>query len=335
MSLWMVRAGRHGEQEDVAIRESVVTHGWNELPNMSGIKSKEDLEKLYVKTYPNAKKNTVANEVGQLWTFMSKIKKGDFVALPLKKQAVIAVGRVEDEGYGYKELAENVKHIRRVKWIKSIPRTAFEQDLLYSFGAFMTICEIRRNDAEKRVKELLQKENYQVVIEKPAEAPEEGAVDIEQYARDEIVKFIGRKFKGHDLARLVEAVLNAQGYATLKSDPGPDGGVDILAGAGPLGFDNPKICIQVKSSSSSVDVKILRELQGVMSKVRAEQGLLVSWGGFNNKAIQEARDAFFSIRLWDSGDLLEAIFKHYEHFDDELKAELPLKRIWGLVSEGE
>ena len=183
--------------------------------------------------------------------------------------------------------------------------------------------------------ELLQKENYQIEISKPQEASEEGGIDIEQYSRDEIVKFIGRKFKGHDLARLVEAVLSAQGYVTLKSDPGPDGGVDILAGAGPLGFDNPKICVQVKSSANPVDVKVLRELQGVMTKVRAEQGLLVSWGGFNNKAIQEARDAFFSIRLWDSGALLESIFNHYEHFDDELKAELPLKRLWGLVAEGE
>ena len=335
MSLWMVRAGRFGAQEDVALREGVATIGWDEMPTLSGVKSKEELEKLYVKTYPDAKKNAVANMVGQIWTFMSRIKKGDLVAIPLKKQAAIAIGRVEDDGYEYKEITENVKHIRRVKWIKTIPRTAFDQDLLYSFGAFMTVCEIKRNEAEKRVKELLEKKDFQIDVPTPPEASEEGAIDIEQYARDEIVKFIGRKFKGHDLARLVEVVLKAQGYKTLTSAPGPDGGVDILAGAGPLGFDNPKICIQVKSSASPVDVKVLRELQGVMSKVRAEQGLLVSWGGFNNKAIQEARDAFFSIRLWDSGNLIEAIFKHYEHFDDELKAELPLKRIWGLVPEGE
>ena len=47
--------------------------------------------------------------------------------------------------------------------------------------------------------------------------------------------------------------------------------------------------------------------------------------------MREARDAFFSIRLWDERDLLEAIFKYYEKFDDELKAELALKKIWALV----
>ena len=327
----MVRAGRHGEQEDIALKENLVTIGWNELPDLSEVKTKDDLERLYWKTYPDAKKMQAAAGIGQIWRFMHEIKKGDLVALPLKKQSIIAIGRVQDEAYEYKEFAENVKHIRKVKWLKNIPRSAFDQDLLYSFGAFMTVCQISRNDAENRVKKLLQKEDYKDVDVTPE--PAEEAIDIEQYSRDEIVKFIGRKFKGHDLARLVEGVLHAQGYATLKSNPGPDGGVDILAASGPLGFDNPKICIQVKSSSSQVDVKVLRELQGVMTKVRAEQGLLVSWGGFTNKAIQEARDAFFTIRLWDAGVLLEAIFKNYERFDDELKAELPLKRLWGLVLE--
>jgi restriction system protein len=328
----MVRAGRHGEQEDIALSEGLVTIGWNELPDLSKIKSKEELEKLYWENNPDAKKRQAANEVGQIWRFMQEIKKGDLVALPLKKQSVIALGRIEDTKYQYNKISENVKHTRKVKWLKNIPRSAFDQDLLYSLGAFMTVCQIKRNDAESRIKKLLKKETYQPDDDTTIE-PGEEAIDIEQYARDEITKFIGRKFKGHDLARLVEGVLQAQGYATLKSSPGPDGGIDILAAPGPLGFDNPKICIQVKSSSSQADVKILRELQGVMSKVRAEQGLLVSWGGFTNKATQEARDAFFTTRLWDAGALLEAIFRYYDKFDDELKAELPLKRLWGLVLE--
>ena len=70
-----------------------------------------------------------------------------------------------------------------------------------------------------------------------------------------------------------------------------------------------------------------------MAKVKADQGLFVSWSGYKSTAQQEARDDYFRIRLWDSGDVLNAIFKHYPKFDDELKAELPLKRIWALVLE--
>jgi len=332
MSLWLVRAGRHGEQEQGALENEVVTIGWNDLPDLFDIKTKEELTKLYAKVYPGAKKMQAVNEIGQLWRFVHEIQKGDLVALPLKKQSAIALGEIIGE-YEYNELANNIKHIRRVKWLKTIPRSAFDQDILYSLGAFMTVCQISRNDAENRVKEVLRKEIPPEVVEGPEVAEE--TIDVEQYAKDQIVKHIGRKFKGHNLARLVEAILHAQGYVTKVSEPGRDGGVDILAAAGPLGFDSPQICVQVKSSSSQADVKILRELRGVMAKVRAEQGLLVSWGGFTKEAIKEARDAFFSTRLWDAGDLLEAIFKYYERFDDELKAELPLKRIWGLVLEEE
>lgn len=331
MSLWLVRAGAHGEQERVAIDNSLITIGWNDFPDLSSF-DKGQLAKLYSQIYPTAKKNTMRNQLGQVWRFVHEIKNGDLVALPLKTQSSISIGKVEGD-YEYRQISNDVKHIRRVKWLKTIPRSSFDQDILYSLGAFITVCKIKRHDAENRVRKLLGEQVIEpdVVSEKAAEE----IIDIEEPARDQIVKHIGAKFRGHNLARLVDAILHAQGYVTKKSPPGPDGGVDILAAAGSLGFEQPRICVQVKSSSSSVDVKILRELQGVMTKVRAEQELLVAWGGFTNQCIQEARDAFFSIRLWDQRDLLGAIFQYYERFDDELKAELPLKKIWALVMEVE
>jgi restriction system protein len=45
----------------------------------------------------------------------------------------------------------------------------------------------------------------------------------------------------------------------------------------------------------------------------------------------EARDQFFSIRLWDSGDLIQAVLENYEGLSPEIQAELPLKRVWVLV----
>ena len=331
MSLWMVRAGGHGEQEPGAIDNNVVTIGWNEFPDLSNLKNRSELTKLFVQIHPTAKKNQIPNEVGQMWRFAREIQVGDLVALPLKTQSAIAIGKVKGP-YEYIKLADNIKHIRRVSWEKTIPRSAFDQDILYSLGAFMTVCRIKRHDAENRVRKLLQIEDT-TGPGVDTEGVTEETINIEESTRDQVIKYVGAKFMGHGLARLVEAILHAQGYVTRKSPPGPDGGVDILAAAGSLGFDRPWLCVQVKSSSSQVDVKVLRELQGVMSRVNAEQGLLVAWGGFNNSCIKEATDAFFSIRLWDQGALLEEIFKYYERFDDELKAELPLKKIWALVIE--
>ena len=54
-----------------------------------------------------------------------------------------------------------------------------------------------------------------------------------------------------------------------------------------------------------------------MQKVSAAQGLLVAWGGFTKDAFEEAKNRFFSIRLWDQGDIIDEITQHYEKFDDE------------------
>lgn len=330
MALWMVRAGKYGEQENIILENNVFAVKWNELGDLSKIKSKDELKELYQKIYTNTSKNRMISHISQIWRFVHEIKIGDLVSITLKTKNSIMFGIVEGE-YKYQKLSENVNHTRKAKWIKEIPRTEIDQDLLYSFGSLLTVCQIKKNNAERRIKQLL---SLEVGKPKTIEKVEE-EIDIETYAQDQITKYINRKFKGHGLARLVDEILMAQGYTTRVSPPGPDGGIDILASGGLLGFDEPKICVQVKSTSTPVDVKVLRELRGVMSQVKAKQGLLVSWTGFNNNVIKEARNEFFIIRLWDSKELLNAIFKYYEKFSDELKAELPLKRIWSLVLEEE
>jgi len=70
-----------------------------------------------------------------------------------------------------------------------------------------------------------------------------------------------------------------------------------------------------------------------MKKVSADQGLFVSWDGFNAKMPAEEREQFFTIRLWDSGKLIKAILDNYEAILPEIQAGLPLKRIWVLVQD--
>jgi hypothetical protein len=49
--------------------------------------------------------------------------------------------------------------------------------------------------------------------------------------------------------------------------------------------------------------------------------------------ILEARDQFFSVRLWDSGHLIQAVLDNYERLLPEIQAELPLKKVWILVQD--
>ncbi len=335
MSIWLVRAGRFGEREQTALEKNIVVIGWNELPDLSEVHERQSLTEIYKSQHPDASTAKVGNHVGQVWAFRERIQLNDLVVLPLKQQSAIAIGKVVSPYEFRTDLGDEIHHTRKVEWLRTdLPRTAFDQDILFSLGAFMTVCRIERNKAEERIRAILGGKKA-ATVPQPEDASDEEieTTDIEEVAKDQILEHIQNKFSGHKLATLVDAVLKAEGYITRVSLPGPDGGVDILAGTGSMGFGPPRLCVQVKSSTSPADVGVLRELQGILKNFGAEQGVLVCWGGFKNSVIQEARQNFFTIRLWDSGELLRMILKNQDKFSDDLKAELPLKRVWAIVLE--
>ena len=343
MALWVVRAGRHGEREEYALENNVVTVGWEALQDLGTIESREGLTSLVQLTYPDQGRHTLGSWGGQIWAFINQIDVDDIVALPLKNQrGLIAFGRVTGPYRHVSDAPADAKHQRPVEWLAiDILRSRIDSDLLFSFGGAKTVFRVRRNNAEARIREMLGVENPP----RPRNiGPSDGldqedqdaAVDLSAVATDQIIEFIGRKFRGHDLAHLVAGVLRAQGYEARVSPLGADGGMDIVAGRGPMGFDPPRLCVQVKSGDEPVGVNVLRELQGVMKNYQAEQGLIVAWGGFKRTVDQEARQLYFVIRLWDQANLVEAVQEAYDRLDDQLQAELPLKRTWMLLmDEGE
>ena len=336
MAIWLVRAGRYGEREDFAIKENAAVIGWSELPDLSSLKQRKDLAVLLEEKYPDAKLKTRLNWESQIWAFLSEISKGDLIAMPLKHRALIMFGEFTGDYQYRSDFPAEARHARPVKWTKEIPRNQIDQDLLYSLGSARTVCRIQRHNAEDRIIELLKgKKKAQVNTSQELEETEETSFDIEQYARDQIVNAIIKKFKGHGLARLTAAILDAQGYQTRVSPEGADGGVDIIAGRGSLGFETPRLAVQVKSGDSPIDVGVMRELTGVMAAFGADSGLIVAWGGYRGSVEKESARQYFKIRLWDADTLVKMIQENYDNLSEDIQAELPLKRIWTLVSEEE
>ena len=336
--VFLARAGRNGEDEAYAVENNIAVIGFREVPSLKGAKDYEAVVSLVNDALPGRKPRAIANFARQLWAFAHVMKEGDVVVLPLKLAPQIAIGRVTGP-YEYGKVNSALRHTRPVAWLRpDVPRTTFKQDLLYSFGAFMTVCNISRNDAYWRVTAVLEGKpdpGSSLQAKKPTvlEPPVESEPDLGQLAHDQIVSAIQSRFTGHGLTHVVDAVLQADGWATKISPPGPDGGVDILAGRGPLGLDAPRLCVQVKSQNSPADVTVYRTLQGTMQSFKAEQGLLVCWGGFNKAVLSESKQGHFIVRLWDSRDLVMAIYRNYERLPAEIQAELPLKRVWMLVAE--
>ena len=347
MALWLVRAGKYGEHENRFLEDKKVYLTFNDITedDLGGLKDYDAVRAFMAQKYPNESTHKLGNWSGQVWAFSVAMKPGDWVVLPSKQAPTIAVGEIVGE-YGFDPAADQVyRHSRSVKWLNTaVPRSAFDQDLLYSMGAFLTVCEIKRNEAEKRVRAMAQA-NWQAVqlnnkVQVPAATPnaqqaEAVEVDLEELARDAIGKLIVQRFKGHGMARLVEAILKAQGFATYRSPEGPDKGIDILAAGGAFGFDRPRICVQVKSGDAPADRPEFTQLIGAMQSVGADQGLFVSWGGFKPTVLKEVPNQFFKVRVWNENDLIEQLLDNYDKLDQDVRADLPLKRVWMVASSDE
>ncbi len=303
MTLWVVKGGTNGEREERMLTNSVLGMGWEEVGDLGAFVSRDTLKAAYRTTYPADGDGRVNNVVGQLWAFAHVINNADTVVVPLKSRGQIAVGSVAGPYKETDEFGADMRHTVPVKWYRTdVPRTDFDQDLLYSFGAFMTVCTVRRDHAEERVLAAVGARKGKIVearVDRDTEelGAEEAPIDLEQVGRDAILTYVRRRFKGHGLARLVEAVLRAQGLQTYVSPPGPDGGVDIVASGGSLGLDAPRLLVQVKTGDSPAGTDVLIALKGVMSNYGADQGLLVCWAGFKETVLKEARTAYFRIRL--------------------------------------
>jgi restriction system protein len=339
MALWMLRAGRHGEYEDRFLSTSRIYLTWGDtIPHdASSFTSRADVVQRLRDHWPNASEGRVRNHAGQVWAFLRTMKPDDLVVVPSKKTPELHFGVIRTDVQFDTSAEPDYRHYREVTWLRALPRAAMDKDILYSLGAIMTICEISRNDAEARIRRMLQLPTSRAIpAAASSETPREEtatSIDYEQLARDEIAALIMRRFKGHGLERLVEAILKAQGYVTYHSPAGADRGIDILAGSGHLGFGSPKMCVQVKSEQTPIDRPTLSQLLGTMHAVGADQGLLVSWGGFKSTVEREVPQHFFKVRLWDQKTLLDQLFQHYDRLDEEIRAEIPLKRIWTVVPD--
>ncbi len=160
-SLWLFRAGRNGEYEKKFLDGGRVYLTWHELDvDLCTFKEKEELLQYLINNPAmNYTKTAKArNHMSQIWPIAHRMAKGDWIVLPSKLKSALHFGEIRGEYVFEEELGAPYYHYRDVNWFATdIPRAVFDQDLLYSFGAFMTVCRISRNDAENRVRQMAAK----------------------------------------------------------------------------------------------------------------------------------------------------------------------------------
>ena len=329
-SVWVVRSGRNGEFEEVALQGKVlVDFGLSQ--SIADYTDGDSFRKQF-------QAQLSASSASQLWRFAKEIEDGDMVVLPRKlpKPKVVAVGRVKG-GYAFRpDLQVTASHVRKVEWLATdIPRTSFGQDLLYSFGGLATVFRVRANDAHARIERVVEASKKGTTAaeqttdtEQPSDADATGeevpASVLYEQIQDRIVTLIRQKFPGPALERLVASILEASGYDAQLTRPGPDSGIDIVAGKGDMGFGEPRLCIQVKSTSTPVGRPVYQQLQGAIQSFGADHGLLVSLGDFTSEVRRENERSFFSIRLWGPDELVNRFLETYDDLPPDIRTEIPL-----------
>lgn len=131
---------------------------------------------------------------------------------------------------------------------------------------------------------------------------------------------------------LCAALIEAMGYyIDFIAPKGKDGGIDIVAYKDPLGFERPRLKIQVKkriesNKSTTDEIKILKS---VLHK-NEDIGIFITGSTFTRDARMFARQSDIHIRLIDRQDLIQLWRENYPKLSAQSKALLPLQAIYFL-----
>lgn len=354
MAAWVIRAGASGEDEAWNLTQGRAGVGFAEVGDLSHCTTRDDVRAVVDAAYPGAAKGRRANFTGQLWALRHTIQVGDLIVMPLKRSGELALGTcTKSYAYDQAEPDKDRRHYISVEWSdEHISRSVLKDDLVNTLNGALTVFSPTRNHAEQRLRTLQHTSADPGVSGLIPSSPTSPALEPEgtehlsdqeiidpapsptlETIRDRIRSHIVENFAGHKLTDLVAAILTTRGYVCDISPPGPDGGVDILAGTGPLGLDSPTVVVEVKSELTAIGAPVVRGLQGAISTHQADQGLLVAWGGVSKNAQREFTHQRTRIRIWTAEDLLNQLFDVYEQLPDEVKNRLPLQRAWILEED--
>lgn len=328
--MWMVRAGEGGFLFDDFKAESLVSIGWHEVGDLSRFKTRADFTQAMMAGLPGAKVGQIAACAGQTYRFVREIKVGDHVVSYDRSERTYLVGTVVSD-YEYRP-ERSVEHpnVRRVQWLGEVPRDNLSVAARNSLGSISTLFLIPGAVATEMVS-LLNGPKVSLPA-KPAQTglgePDE-VNDLYKDVQSKGFEFIKDRVNALDwdeMQELVAGLLRAMGYKTRVSPSGSDRGKDIVASPDGLGFEDPRIVVEVKHRGTSMGSQEIRSFLG--GRHDNDKGLYVSTGGFTKEARYEAERGRIPVALMDLDDLVKSLLEHYEKMDVEMQRLIPLRKVY-------
>jgi len=146
MKFWLLKSAGTLEDEERILEDSVVTIGWAEIPDLSG-RNEEQVKKLILEKYPGMREELSETWAREIFSFITKIEKGDLVAVPFKTRNEVLIGKISGN-YEYRWLTNFISHIRKVRWLKTIFKGEFEEEYDVDLSSSETLSPIKA-DLEK------------------------------------------------------------------------------------------------------------------------------------------------------------------------------------------
>ena len=329
-TLWVVHIANH---DGIAIRarnEGFVCIGWTAMGDLSSFDTREKMRRRMEDAFQSWKPRTVSSSYGQTFRFAHVIRDNDPLIYPIKRTGEIAIGQVsgpyrfaDDDA----ELRDNdYCNVRRVKWLKIVPRTAFSQPALHSFGSFLSVST--SNDHLEEVIQVLSGVEAEtgVLVDEPGDEAEDVGVDLFEVATQETADHLLKAWhrSGAHFEEVVAATLESMGYTARVTPASGDHGVDVIAHPDPLGLKQPYVKVQVKSGTSRIGEPDVNQLKGSLNT--GEHGILVSLGGFTSGALAIER-ASPNLILIDAQRFVQLFSDHYEDLDPAWRSRYPLRQV--------
>jgi len=315
--------GIHTQDDNLFLNNNVIAIGWKTFGDLSALEAnREAFKEHYEKSYPDAKKGSIATSAGMLYRFINEVKVGDYVVFPSKSNRQINIGVIESD-YIYVPNSSEYVQQRQVQWLKHLPRTAFSQGALYEIGSALSFFVVK-NYADEYLAALdkdFKKTNLTTDNEED-ESVRATAEEIVETTKDFILKELSKRLKGYDLEGFVADLLRAMGYRTIVSAQGGDSGIDITAYKDEL---PPRILVQVKSQDGDIKETTIQSLKGAMHE--GDYGLFVTLSNYTKNA-QKYLNSTPIIRGINGTELVDLILKYYEDLSEKYRKMIPLKMVY-------
>lgn len=324
---WLIRPPKGGLQDDYAIESGIVTGEFGVREDLSDHIEYSQILQEVDEANPQSKDNRIESLARQLDTLLNKMEAGDLVVHPHGERNSIAIGILLPD----QRRDRDGRPAREVEWLRcDIAKTDLHPDMHFSFSAGLQVCELSRNNALQRIEAMVtdgKDPGPELVQGATHSVTEMTSTQIEAHMWSRFASQIGSVFAGHDLAVLVGALLEIEGYKVKISPPGPDGGCDLTAGMGGLGFDGPTIACQVKSGDIVVDDFTLQGLIGVVQSRDADRGLIVSWGGISGVVARELERMPFKFAYWGRREICKRFVAGYDRLPLFIRDKVSIRTV--------